>query len=190
MATFLETGVLSYFSIIFPAILVFAIVYALLSKTKILGENRVLHATIAIFLAFMVMLSRDIAEIINFGAPWFVLVFVFMVLILLIYRFMGASEADLTNFIKTDRPIAWFIFAISIIIVISSISHIYGQRLLEQTDGENLTISEAQELAKEADGTTYRSELYKTFFSPKILGLIFIFLVATFTIAMLTRETI
>ena len=194
MATFLETGALNYFSIIFPALLVFVIVYALLEKTKILGENKGLHAIAAIVAAFLVMLSGDIVQIINFGAPWFVLVFVFLVLLLLIYRFMGATEADLTKVIRTDKPIQWTIFFIGLVIVIASISNIYGQRLLAQTEeyavGENITVAEAREIIAEEEGLTYRSELYKTFFSPKILGLIFIFLVATFTIALLTRETI
>ena len=194
MVTFLELGVLNYFSIIFPALLVWVIVFAILEKTKILGESRSVHAIAATVAAFLVMLSEDITAIITFGAPWFVLVFVFLVLLLLIYRFMGASEADLAKVITTDRPIQWFIFAIGAIIIIASISHIYGQRLLAQAEeyaeGENITVAEAREKIAEGEGLTYRSELYKTFFNPKVLGLIFIFLVAVFTIALLTRERV
>ena len=80
MANGLDLGVLNYFSVIFPALLIFVIVYALLEKTKMLGENRSLHAIAAISAAFLVMLSKDILEIINFGAPWFILVIVFLVL--------------------------------------------------------------------------------------------------------------
>ena len=72
MVTFLETGLINYFAIIFPALLVFAVVFALLEKTKIVGENKGINAIIAIVLAFMVMLSANVAEIINYMAPWFV----------------------------------------------------------------------------------------------------------------------
>lgn len=189
----LDLGVLDYFSAIFPALLVFVLVYAILEKTKMLGESKPIHAIVAIVAAFMVMLSKNILEMINFGAPWFILVFVFGVLLIMIYRFMGASEADLSRVIRTDKALIWFIFAIGILIVIVSISQVYGQRLLEQeAEGENITVAEARELAKEAgeDGITYRSELHKTFFNSKVLGLIFIFLVAVFTISLLTRESI
>ncbi len=188
----LDLGILNYFSVIFPALLVFVLVYAVLEKTKLLGESKSVHALTAIVVAFIVMLSRDILEIINFGAPWFIMVFVFGVLLVLLYKFMGASDADLSALIRTDRPIQWFIFAIGILIVITSISHVFGQRLLEdEASGENITISEARERAKEAaDGTDYGSELHKTFFNSKVLGLIFIFLVAVFTIALITRDTI
>ena len=187
----LEFGILNYFSIIFPALLVFVLIYAIFEKTKIIGESKSIHAIVAIVAAFVVILSRDIVDIINFGAPWFVLVFVFLTLLLLIYRFMGASEADLSNVIRTDKIIQWTIFTVGIIIVISSISHIYGQRLLEQAPGEEegVTVAEAREKA-EAEGRTYRSEVYEAIFNTQVLGLIFIFLVAVFTIGLLSREAV
>ena len=40
MATVLDIGLLEYFSIIFPAILIFLLVFALLQKIKILGDNK------------------------------------------------------------------------------------------------------------------------------------------------------
>jgi hypothetical protein len=191
METFLEIGALNYFSIIFPALLVFVIVFALFEKTKLLGESKAMHSLIAIVAAFLVMLSRDIIAVITFGAPWFILVFVFLTLLLLIYSFMGASEADITNVIKKDKVIQWTIFGIGVIIVVASISHIYGQKLLEQAPGEEegVTVGDVQE-REEAEGRTYRSEVFDAIFNPKILGLIFIFLVATFTIALLSKESI
>ena len=191
MATVLELGVLNYFSIIFPGILVFVIVYMLLEKTKMLGESKPLHALAAVVAMFLVMLSKDIVAVINFGAPWFILVFVFLVLLILIYRFMGASEADLSAVIRKDKAIQWTIFAIGVIIVVSSIANIYGQRFLEQgpgEDGVNVSAEEAREAAREEG--TYRSELYEAFFNTKVLGLIFIFLVATFTISLITRDAV
>ena len=145
-----------------------------------------MHAILAIVAAFLTMLSRDIASIINFGAPWFIMAFVFLTLMLLIYRFMGASEADLADAAK-DKTVAWTIFTVSIIIVIASISHVYGQRLLERAPGEpDLATGEPGEGAA-AGEETFRSELFDALFNPKVLGLIFIFLVAVFTVSLLTR---
>ncbi|MEE9525130.1 MAG: hypothetical protein V3V78_00805 [Candidatus Woesearchaeota archaeon] len=189
METFLDIGILNYFSVIFPALLVFVIVYALLEKTKILGENKSLHAIAAIVSAFLVMLSRDIVAIINFGAPWFILVFVFLILLLLIYRMMGATDADLTNMIRTDTMVQWAVFIIGLIIIFASISHIYGQRLLEQAPGEaeGVTVGDVQE---REEGVSHKSELRDALFNTKVLGMVLILLIAAFAIGMLSRESI
>jgi len=117
MVTFLEIGLLRYFSIIFPALLVFALVYAILTATKMLGESKGINAIVAIVLAFLVMLSEDIISLINFVAPWFVLFFLFIVLLLVVYKIFGASDKNLANFITTDRPVQWAIFAVGVLIV-------------------------------------------------------------------------
>ena len=184
----LELGVLNYFAVIFPALLVFVIVFAILEKTEFLGKSKILNSALAVAAMFMVLVSKEIIQIINFGAPWFVLVFVFLILLLLIYRFMGASEEDLTAAVK-DKAVYWTILVIGLIIIISSISNIYGQRLLEQAPGEGVEGAEGIDVtAEEREGISYRSEIYETLFDPKILGMVLIFLIATFTVALLTKE--
>ncbi len=195
MATFLDIGVLNYFSMIFPALLVFVLVFAILEKTKMLGESKTLHAMTAIVAAFMVMLSRDVLAIINVGAPWFVMIFIFIILLVLLYRFMGASEEDLSRVIRTDKNIQWLLFFIGIVIVLSSIAHIYGQRFLEReadgvVDGKDITEGKEGAVPAEGEERAFSQELYNTFFSPKILGLTLIILIAVFTIALLSKESV
>ena len=189
MAAALQIGILNYFSVIFPTLLVFVILFAILEKTKILGDNKVLNATAAIAASFIVMLSKNIIAIISVGAPWFVLVFVFLTLLLLIYRFMGASEANLANVITKDKAVIWALLAIGLIIVISSISNIYGQRLLDEDevggDGK-VTVTNTTG----GDEVSYKGELRDTIFNTKVIGLMFIFLVAVFTISLLTRSSV
>ena len=135
------------------------------------------------------MISKNIISIINVGAPWFVLVFVFLTLLLLIYRFMGASEANLTNVITKDKAVIWALLAIGLIIVIASISNIYGQKLLVKEQVEVIG-EDGQVMIKNVtvqENVNYKSELHGTFFNTKIIGLMFIFLVAVFSISLLTR---
>ena len=190
MATFLEIGLLRYFSIIFPALLVFALVYILLEKTQMVGENKTINAIIGIVLAFLVMLSEDVIALINFMAPWFVLFFLFIVLLLVVYKIFGASDENLKNFITTDRPVQWAIFAIGIVIVVAGFSQVYGQRLLSETvenvSEENLTSVQAVSTAT----SSFRSNVTRIFFNPKVIGLLFVFLVAVFAISLLTRESL
>ena len=190
MATFLDIGLLEYFSVIFPALLVFVIVFALFEKYKLLGESKTIHAIVAIAVAFMVMLLKDVLDIINFISPWFVLVFIFVVLLLMVYKIMGVTDEKLTEFIQTDNATKWFIFAIGMIIIVAGISHVYGQRLLPVTTGESGEVVNAT--IEEGAGTTssFQSNVATIFFNTKVLGLILIMLVAVFSISLLTRERI
>lgn len=179
MVTFLETGLINYFGIIFPALLVFAIVFALLEKTKLLGENKGINAIIAIVLAFIVMLSANIANIINYMAPWFVVLIIFVLLLLIVYKMMGASDQNLVNVITEYKGIQWTIAILGIIIAIAAIANVYGPGLVPLTSEGNETVEEG-----------FGSEVGKIFFHPKVLGLLLIFLIAVFAVLLLTRETI
>ncbi len=181
MATFLETGLLSYFAVIFPALLVFVVVFAILEKTKLLGENKGINGIIAIVCAFLVIASRSIVQVIGFMAPWFVLVFIFLILLLLLYKIMGATDENIANVILKDRPIQWVLFIVGAIIVIAALSHVFGPKLLPITSGENVTAEDTQSFGYKAG---------QVFFHPKVLGLLLIFAIAVFAVMLITRESI
>ena len=186
MATFLEVGLLQYFSIIFPAILVFVIVYAILNKTKILGENIGIQAFVAIALAFLVLLSEDVISLINFISPWFVVFFIFLILILIVFKIMGASDENISNVITKDKTIQWTLVVICLIIAGAALSSVYGQRLLPSSRvAANIT----EEALVDTATVSFEQNVANVFFHPKVLGLMFIFLVAIFTIALLTKES-
>jgi len=186
MAGALDIGLLEYFSIIFPALLVFVVVYALLSKLKILGESKSIQAIAAIAIAFIVILSRDVTKIINVIAPWFVILFVFIILLLVIYKMLGASDENLSTFITTHTMTQWMIFIIGIIIVIAGIASVYGERLTPITTGEGNGTTASSSTS--TTGSTFGESVGKTLFHPKIIGTIFIFLVAAFAIGLLSME--
>ncbi|MBW2965672.1 hypothetical protein KY342_01050 [Candidatus Woesearchaeota archaeon] len=187
MATVLDIGLLEYFSIIFPAILIFLLVFALLQKIKIIGDNKAINALVAIALAFIVLLSQNILSIINFAAPWFVIVFVFLILLLTVFKLMGASDENIASVIRTDKVVQWTFIAISLIIVIAAFSNVYGQKLLPYTLEENITIEEGEVSTATA---SFQQNVINIFFHPKVLGLLFLFLVALFTIALITKEAV
>ena len=82
MATLLDLGLLRYFSVIFSFILVWALVFALLQKTKILGDKAGLNVLLAVAVAFLVSLSDNVVQIINFMIPWFTIAIIFFVLLI------------------------------------------------------------------------------------------------------------
>jgi len=187
-----QLGLIEFFSWIFPFLLVFAIVYALFEKFKLLGDSKSIHAIIAIAIAFIVLISRDVTAIINYIAPWFVLMIIFIILLLVVYKIFGASDKDLADFITTHTMTQWVIILIGILIVISGISAVYGQRLVpytqegETVDGETV---DGEDVTLVTEGDSFGSSVAKTLFSPKILGLFLIFMIAAFSIGLLTQPS-
>ncbi|MBI4152999.1 hypothetical protein HY497_00615 [Candidatus Woesearchaeota archaeon] len=176
MATFIDTlGVLEYFAPLFAAVLVFAVVFALLIKTKVLGENKVVSGIIAIILGILVLVIPNLVKLINFVAPWFVLIFIFLVLLLTTYRTFGMSEHNILEYVLHDKPINWTIFAVGLIILVIGIFNVYGQQALELTQGES-------------SDSEFQSNVIDVVFSPQMLGLLLVFAIAIFTVAFLGGE--
>lgn len=182
MSAVLQISVLKYFSLIFPALLVFVIVFALLEKTKVLGENKAVHAIIAIAIGFIVIVFEDVIDIINYMAPWFVLLFVFFVLLLVLYKMLGASDESIAGFFTKSKGIQILLVGIGLVILIAAIGHVYGQRMLPLTAGGGVNVTAIGE------PTTFKENILVTLFNPKILGVIFILVVAVAAIVLLTKE--
>ena len=103
MATVLDLGLLQKFEIIFPFLLVFVIVYAILSSTKFLGENKGIHSLIALAMAIMILFSATTREIINVMSPWFVVLFIFILFVLLAFKLFGTTDEDIMGVLKNPK---------------------------------------------------------------------------------------
>ena len=183
MATFLQIGLLNYFAIIFPALLIFFLVFAVLQKTKILGDGKTaVNAIIAIALAFILILSKDLVKIINFMTPWFVIVFIFLILLLVIFKIMGASDSTIADLLANNKGIQWVLVLIGVVILIASIAHVYGEKLLPVTEDGELGLEEGEQPSK------FSSNVFKVLFNPLMLGMMFILVLAIAAIGLLTRE--
>lgn len=180
MATPFDLELLQNFSFIFPFLLVFAIVLALLEKTKLLGDGKtMLNSAVAIVVAFLVLLSDTAYKIINAMAPWFVLLIVFLVFLMLIFMMFGTKETDFASAAK-DPVVMWSIIIVSLVIIISVASQVWyveGQRLDPSINGS---------MEAEEDYVVYHNTKIKPLYHPKLLGLIFIFLVAAFSVRLLS----
>lgn len=185
MVTPLESTVLlEKFSVIFTMILVMVVVYAIMQWTKMLGESKGVHMLIGLIFGLFVIMVPDISSLISVMIPWFVLLFIFILLMIMAYKIFGATDDDILGALKSsDKMIIYVVIIISIIIVIGSFSSVYGQKLLSKGGGavENGVAPEPGSTAT----SSFTSNIGATFFHPKVIGLIFIFLVAAFTIALL-----
>lgn len=102
---------LSYFMPIFGFLFVFVIVYALLSKTKILGESQFVSLLISFIIAIVFSTIGSAQEYVQTVTPWFVVLVVVLFFILII---IGLSQQKIEDIMK---PGFVWVFIVALILV-------------------------------------------------------------------------
>ena len=179
MATFLDVGLVENFSIIFYLIFIFVLLYAILTITKILGENKNLNAMLALALALILGLSGPTRDLISFVTPTFFVFIFFAFFAVLIYKFLGASDDDVKSIMGTKTGTRGFILVIVGIIILSSLGKVFFTGPI--TSDVNETAVNASSV-----GTIGQSALTATLTHPKVLGLILILIIGAYAMQYLS----
>ena len=190
MATILDVGILQSFDFIFPVLLVFSIVFAVLQKTKVIGDSMGINSTIAIAASFMVLLSETLVKIINFIVPWFAVAIIFFILVILMFQVFGAKEENVAKALS-DKSLQWLLIGVAIVILTAGFGTVLGQQLTEASFQAGTAV------VGEVNGTTtggvstpnFQQNIYATLFNTKVLGLVVLFGVAIFAVALLTGSS-
>ena len=182
MATPMDIGLLKEFGVIFPFLLVFIIVYAVLIKTPFFKDNKSLASLLGVVMGIMTLFSPIARETITVMAPWFVLLFIFIIFLLIAFMIFGTTESDIMSLIKSEKfGIGMWVVALVLIIAVGSLMSV-----LSAHGG----IGEVGEAAVPAEGEApaQTSEFWDTLVNPKVLGLALLFMIASFTIKYMTME--
>jgi len=187
MATPLDVGLLQKFDVIFPFLLVIVVVYVALTRISYFKDNQAFAFIIAFALAVLSVFNSVVVKTINMMAPWFVLLFVFMILVFMAYTAFGVKEDTILETITTGnyaKDFGWWVFAIVLIIGLGSLSTVISQEkgFTPLTTGENASIVPEGAGAEETG-------FWETIFHPKVLGLALILLIAMFTIQKLAQKS-
>ena len=181
MATPLDVGLLQKFNVIFPFLLVFVMVYAILSRIEWFKEKQVFALLIAFILSLMTLMSRIAIRTINLMAPWFVLLFLFGVFVLIAYMTFGIKEETIMHTLTKSvyaKDFAYWVLALVLIIGLGSLSYVIS------TEAGWAGLA-GQEPDAEAVG------FFATITHPKVLGMVLLLLIAMFTVGKLSqKETI
>ena len=165
MATFLDVTGLEHFSSIFVFLFVWLVAYAILLWTKILGDNKFVHALIGLLLALFVLISPLATNIVASVAPFIAVILLFTVLISVASHMLGA------NIEAFPAMKGLFLVFIIIIVVIAA-----GVKIREQV---NVPSETQKDLSKTVN----------LIFHPTFLGTILVFAIAVFTIALLASRS-
>jgi len=179
MVTPLDIGLLERFNVIFPFLFVLVIVYAILSRTEWFKEKQAMAFIIAFILAIMTLLSRIAVRTINLMAPWFVLLFLFSILVLMAYMTFGIKEQTIIEVLTKSiyaKEFSYWVLTLVLIIGLGSLSYVISTE--EGWGG----LAAEEPTADEAVG------FFATITHPKVLGLTLLMLIAMFTINKLSQR--
>lgn len=108
---------LSYYMPIFGFVFVFVVMYAILLKTKILGDNAFTNAFVSFIFAIIFVTFAPGIDFVSTVIPWVVILIIALFFVLVI---VGFSQKDVDKFMKPG--FAWaFILILAVIFLISAI---------------------------------------------------------------------
>ena len=210
-----DLGLLNSFSPIFVFLLVFAVCFGIFQWTKLFGDNRVIHAMIAVVIGlFSSVFSSSARGMIEFMVPWFTVLIIFGVLLIIMFKMFGISDSSLIAAAK-DRAVMWTIIIVAVVIILGALSTVYGQKSLSyttpgadtgtaSTTAQNSTessveggtqqttqsvgiISPGNPGSSNSASTNFNQNVGATFYNPRVLGMLFVILIVALGVRMLTQ---
>lgn len=207
MATFLDVGVIGLFSTLFLLLLVYAIVWGLLSWINPFGDKaKSAYAIIGILAAFFVVISKEARMFVQFITPWFIVLVIFLFFIVFLIGIFGiGGKEGLSKIMSQPKTYTWLIIII-VVIIAGGLAHTFGQTALESQPGYTPpevpvegNISEVSQVGYPSldytsgyapPGSTatpsFKVNLINTLIHPKVLGILLVFLIGAVTIYFLS----
>ncbi|PIN81528.1 hypothetical protein COV11_01845 [Candidatus Woesearchaeota archaeon CG10_big_fil_rev_8_21_14_0_10_30_7] len=189
MATILDFGLLKPFEAIFPFLFLMVFLYAVLTRFETFKDKPAFSAIIAFVLSIMSMMSPILVRTISLMAPWFVLLIIFMVMLLLAYQAFGIKEGTIIDLVKSDsygETFTWTIIIVVGLIFVGSLTTAFS----EQQGFQQLQKGELAPVPSDfVEPGSEKEDFFKTVFHPKVLGLIVLMLLALVTVQRLTAES-
>lgn len=191
----IDIGLLGHFAPIFSFLFVFIIVYAVLHHTRVLGENKIVQSALGLVVGLIFALYTDLTKLLFIMAPWFTVLFIFIIFLIAAYKIFGATDDNIRSVIQHHSGIQWTLAILAIIIIVGSLSAVFSQKQLEIGTGveaekgaEGALLPGAEYGGAPTTTSSFAQNLAATLYHPKTLGIAFILIIAALSIALLTRR--
>lgn len=194
---------------LFTFLLVYGIVWGLLTFRKPFGDSKGLYAIVALMMAFLVVISSPARMFIEFITPWFLALAIFVFLIIIVVSMF--AQVDWLKVIAMSNVHTWIII-FAMIILLAGLAYTFGQTALNAREGVSGTptpdvVPVYDENGEITDGgviytdsglpmpgrvaTTstgsYQTNLVNTIVHPKVLGIGLIFLLSALVVYFLSK---
>ena len=170
MVTPLNTELLGFILPVFSFILIYAIIFAILQKVKIFGDNTTTNTMIAFAISVLFVITPGAMEFVATISPWFVVMVFVAFSFIMIFMFFGTKEETIAK-LSENATIQWTVIILGIIIIIAALTKVFGPFF-------------GQPSATPGAG----GEVERTLFNPKVLSTVFILLVASMAVRFISMS--
>lgn len=197
MVTFLDISILSGAKAVFAFLLVFCLVYGIMKFTGFLKFSDGMVAIISVSLAFLAILSPQFVRVIEIVTPWYMIMGVSIVFILMVVMIFGSLGDDIGSVKKNMggsnyRTVVIWIIVISAIIMVSGISQVFlsgsESEYAINAQGDQVRVNDSGTGGSDISGKG-ASAFIDSLFHPKMLGLMAVLLIATFAVLLLCKTS-
>ena len=174
MATILDISLLNFLLPIFVFSLTFVFIYAILQKTELFGnagKNQALNLIAAFSVAAISVFAGTITGIVSIVTPWIVFIIFILVMLFGMYRFFGIEDSKTWDNIGGPT----LIFVIILIVILIALSTVFESQVSPYGDSSD---------------TGVKSQVLKTLTHPRLLGALFILIIASFSVRFLSETVV
>lgn len=169
----LDISLLTLLTPVITFLLIWAIVFAILEKSKLLKGSTQLHAFIGFAIALLFSFTPKAVTFIQTITPWIVVLFVVVILILVLFLATGWTEHSFQEAMG-EPVIRWVLIIIILIILVASLTKVFAPVSPVATGESSIENGE--------DSSAVGEEIRQALFSPKILGAVFLLVIIAFAI--------
>ncbi len=119
-----SVGAINYFMPIFAFLLVFIVIYALLFKTKVLGDNQPVMLFISFILSSFFIVQASLVEFVKFTSAWFGAVVIGIFFLIAILGFLPGKEPF--AFLGKGNWFSWIILGVIVALFVISSAYVFN----------------------------------------------------------------
>ncbi|MEK6923500.1 MAG: hypothetical protein AABW84_02305 [Nanoarchaeota archaeon] len=177
------------YSVVLPFILIFALSYALLDKTKVLGENKYVYTAISFVIAFLFINSLGAVKFLSAFLPLISVLILIALFLILIFRFAGIQEGAISGVLTQARGYGPIILVV-ILFALIAFSQVFPEGALARRPelGDQFNITQPPSEGIEGLQAFLGEEQTRIFFSPTILSLLVLVIIFGAATYYITRE--
>ncbi len=172
MATILDTTLLNYISPIFIFLFVMVLFFAVLEKTKLLGESKGVSALVAFCIALLFMITATATELVRILTPWLVMLIIISMVFMMFFMFLGVKPEAIEKAVS-NPSFFWPIFIVLLVVLGIALTQVFGPQIASLTQ-------------QNSEG--FGRNVAKIIFHPKILSMLILLLIAAYAIRTVSKS--
>jgi len=112
MTSVFNMGFMEYSKIAITGVLIYAIIFVLLKKIKVFGENEKMSSLIALLTAVLVSFSGVVTYAVSYMINWFTIILFVVFLLVVLLMFLGVDSTTIGTAMKNNKTTIMIVFFI------------------------------------------------------------------------------